>query len=207
MKTSPLTIITCLVVVCVTMAATSKSVKRLTVQRIAELIAPAEGAAPDAYNIEISDIGALRVSGLKPGAATKGAIEKMREHRFPSEFSPPQASSGNGTAVTPTSPTAFETIDVGWTVGLTIRPEGKLVAVSGAADYVTLESLPGGYGALAGSIYSTDGDLLTHNKIDLPRIRTTTTHFHVFAVPGEPYTITLYRGTKAEKHTFTVKAL
>jgi hypothetical protein len=46
--------------------------------------------------------------------------------------------------------------------------------------------------------------VLTPNKLDQPKFQTTTTRFHIFAVPGESYEVTLYRGSKEEKHSITV---
>ena len=48
------------------------------------------------------------------------------------------------------------------------------------------------------------GGLLTPNKLDQPKLQTTTTRFNLFAVPGESYEVTFYRGDKSEKHTVTV---
>jgi hypothetical protein len=68
-----------------------------------------------------------------------------------------------------------------------------------------VQSIKGGYGALAGPIVADDGVVITPNKLELPRSQTTTTRFHLFAVPGETYEITLYRGTKPETHTVKVE--
>jgi len=53
---------------------------------------------------------------------------------------------------------------------------------------------------------SEQGEVITPNKLEQPKSLTTTTRFHLFAVPGETYDVTLYRGGKAEKHTVTVTA-
>ena len=65
--------------------------------------------------------------------------------------------------------------------------------------------MPGGYGAIAGPIYTEQGDVITPNKLDQPKLQTTTTRFNIFAMPGESYEVTLYRGAKSEKHIVTVK--
>ena len=44
---------------------------------------------------------------------------------------------------------------------MSARQHGKLLAITGAADYATVELLPGGYGAVAGPIYAEDGTVLT----------------------------------------------
>jgi hypothetical protein len=48
------------------------------------------------------------------------------------------------------------------------------------------------------------GEVLSVNKLDQPKFQTTTTRFHIFAVPGESYDVTFYRGSKKEKHRITV---
>jgi hypothetical protein len=48
--------------------------------------------------------------------------------------------------------------------------------------------------------------LITPNVFHQPRIKTTSTRFFIFAAPGEPYDVTVYRGDKEEKMTVTVTA-
>lgn len=134
-------------------------------------------------------------------------IELIRELRFPSAFESAKADPQNaGNAVTPTTPTEFETINTGWSIKFTARQQGKLLAVTGVADYTEAELLPGGYGQAAQPIYSSDGKLLTPNKLMQPKVQTTTSRFCLLAVPGEPCEVTLFRGQKAEKHTVTITA-
>ena len=64
----------------------------------------------------------------------------------------------------------------------------------------------GGYGEISGPLYAPDGKTSISNKLDQPRIQTTTTRFHLFALPGKSYEVTLYRGDKREKHLVTVRA-
>ena len=64
----------------------------------------------------------------------------------------------------------------------------------------------GGYGPVAGPIYSEQGDLISPNKLQQPRFETLSTRFHLFALPGEPYDVTLQYGGKAKKHKVTVTA-
>ena len=139
-------------------------------------------------------------------AGTPGIIEAIRECRYPSDFDPPQAAPDTGDAITPVTPRAFETTNAGWTIHLTARPAGKLIALSGTAEYVEVQMMNGGYGAVAGPIYNNKGELLSPNVVHQPKSTTTLTRFHIFALPGEPYEVTLFRGEQAEKHLVTISA-
>ena len=201
MNTTIRTAIVCLAVISVAVAATPNTRKRLTAQRIAELTAPTDAPNPKTYKVEISALG----SSTLPAAKPEGEIQSIRELRFPTEFEPPQAAANGAPVITPTTPTAFEQVNTGWTVHLTAKPQGKLITVYGVADYVEAELVPGGYGAIAAPIYTEQGDVITPNKLDQPKLQTTTTRFNIFAMPGESYEVTLYRGAKSEKHIVTVK--
>jgi hypothetical protein len=200
MNLSIRTVLVGLAVLSVAVAATPKQSKRLTVQRVAELTAPADAPVPKAYKVKIAGLG----NAVLPAAKPSGGIRTGREVHFPTEFDPPRAPANGAPVITPTTPTAFETIDTGWSVRLTARPQGQLIAVYGVADYTEAELVPGGYGAIAGPIYTERGDVLTLNKLDEPKLQTTTTRFHIFAVAGEPYEVTFYRGAKRERHVVTV---
>ena len=202
MNTSIRTALVCFAVISIAVAATPNSRKRLTAQRVADLTAPTDAPHPKGYKVEISALGSSRIPAAKP----EGEIQSIREFHFPTEFEPPQASATVAPAIIPTTPTAFEKVNTGWTVYLTTKSHGKLISVYGVANYVTAELVPGGYGAIAGPIYTEQGKLLTSNKLDQPKLQTTTTRFHIFALPGEPYEVTLYRGDKSEKHIVTVSA-
>jgi hypothetical protein len=206
-----------LTIACAAVAANSAARKRLTLQRIAELTGPAEGQPAQQYTIEISGLTlpnpvpgqiAKKISGGDgparihlPAANPTGTVELMREFRYPTEFDPPKAANDGSTIIAPVTPKAFGLVNTGWTISLSARPSGKLVALSGKADYVEAELMNGGYGAVAGSIYGAKGELLTPNVVHQPKVKTTSTSFHIFALPGEPYDVTLYRGDKAEQHT------
>ncbi len=208
MNTTTRTAIACIAVACAAVAATPKAQKRLTPRQLFELTAPSGKAAhPKIYKVEISDLGSASLPAAKP----EGEIQSIREFRFPTEFEPPEAAANGAPVITPLTPTAFETVNTGWTIRLTAKPAGrigkpagKLVALYGVADFVAAELVRGGYGAIAGPIYTEQGEVITLNKLDQPKFQTTTTRFHIFALPGEPYAITLYRGAKAEKHIVTV---
>ena len=215
MKTTIRITIACFAVASIAIAATTKT-SRLTPHRIAELTAPSEAANPKAYKVEVSglqrpsptptgEIGPISVT--LPADKPQAVLECIRELRFPVEFNPPEpAAKDSKFPIIPTTPAAFETINTGWTIRLSARPQGRLIAVYAVADYVEAQLVPGGYGALTGPIYSEKGELLTPNNLDQPRLQTTTTRFHIFALPGEPYEVILYRGAKAEKHTVTITA-
>lgn len=209
--------IACLAIVSLTTAATPKR-PRLTPQLVAELTAPSN-AKPKAYVVRMSGIDSpiplqkgarpearpVAESVILPVDKPEGVIQAIREVRFPTEFEPPKVVAANANPIiTPTIPTSFELVTAGWTIRLSARPEGKLVAVYGVAEYVDVELVEGGYGAIAGPIYTPKGELITPNVLKQPKVQTTTARFHIFALPGEPYDVTLYRGAKAEKHAVTV---
>ena len=178
------------------------------------MTAPSDAPKPKAYKVEVAGLqrpfrtptgenGPISVTF--PADKPQAVLECIREFRFPIEFNPPEpADKDSKFPIIPTTPAAFETVNTGWTIRLSAKPQGKLIAVYAVADYVEAELLPGGYGAITGPIYSEHGDILTPNKLDQPKFQTTTTRFHIFALPGEPYEVTLYRGAKAEKHRVTV---
>lgn len=184
-------------------AAASKPQPRLTPARIVELTTPASRPAPNSYQVKMSDLG----EGAIPSNGTKVTLEKIREFRFPTEFTPPQASLRTDVPVVPTTPDVFETIHTGWTITLTAKPQGKLVELCGVAEYVEVELINGGYEPLSGPIHTEDGQLITPNKLEQPLAQTTTTRFHLFAVPGESYEIELYRGKVKEMRTITVSEI
>lgn len=187
----------------VAMAATPSLRPRLTARRVAELTDVIEGEPAKAYKVEISDLGSCTVgANQKPVEFTRG-----RELIFPTEFDPPQAAANGAPVVTPTTPTAFGSVNSGWTVRLTAKPHGRLVAVYGVAEYVEAEFVNGGYGEVAGPIHTAQGRVITPNKLQQPKLETTTTRFNVFALPGESYEVTFYRGARAEKHTVAVSTL
>jgi hypothetical protein len=82
-----------------------------------------------------------------------------------SDFDPPQAAPDTGDAITPVTPRAFETTNAGGTIHFTARPAGKLIAMSGRAEYVEVQMMNGGYGAVAGPIYNNQGELLSPNVV------------------------------------------
>jgi hypothetical protein len=201
-----------LIVATATVAAVSNPTKRLTPQRVAEVNALGNAASPDHVAVSISGFPKVKVAT----DGHKAVVEMIREYRYPTEFEPPVASlpavpakvKGEEGAfpVTPTTPRAFETLNTGWTITLTTKARGGLIDIYGVADFVEVDLVTGGYGALSGPILSEDGVVITPNKLEQPRSHTTTTRFHLFAVPGESYDVTLYHGNKAETHKVTVTA-
>jgi hypothetical protein len=206
-----------LTVASIAIAAATKS-PPLTPRRIAELTSPDDAGPPKAYKIEIfglrrpfppsfQDSGPTTV--ILPVEKPQAVLECVREFRFPSTFTPPKAVAGRDPAFEPTWPQEFETVNTGWTIRLSAKQHSKVVALAGVADYVEAE-MPaigtGGYGTLGAPIYSEAGQLLSPNVVNQPKVETTTTRFQIFALPGETYDVTLFRGTKAEKHRVTVTA-
>ena len=215
MNTTIRTAIICFAVASIAIAATTKP-NRLTLSRIAELTAPSDAPKAKTYKVEVTGLQRpsptpssenAPISVTFPANKPQAVLECVREFHFPIEFSPPEATGLTKKSefpITPTTPVAFETVNTGWTIRLSAKPHGKLIAVYGVADYTEAEIIPGGYGAIAGPIYTEQGDVITTNKLDQPKFQTTSTRFHIFALPGEAYEVTLYRGAKAEKHTVTV---
>ena len=150
--------------------------------------------------IEVSGLGEVELSAAK----AEGDITLPQQAIFPTEYQPLRAAQrGSPLAIEPSTPTNFEKVNTGWTIRLNAKPLGKLVAVSGVADYVEAVAVPAGYGAVAGPVYSGE-TVVTPNVMKMAKVQTTTTRFQVFAVPGEGYEVTLYHGDKAEKHQVTV---
>ena len=181
-------------------AATSRPSGRLSLQHALQLVAPATAPMGQNCRIEVSGLGEVELSAAKP----EGDITLTQQAIFPTKYQPLRAARpGNPLAIEPSAPTNFEKINTGWTIRLNAKPLGKLVAVSGVADYAEATAVPGGYGAVAGPVY--DGEtMVTPNVMKMSKVQTTTTRFQVFAVPGESYEVTLYHGDKAEKHQVSV---
>ena len=228
MNTKARTTILCLAIAGAALAAKSSIPKRITPQRIAELTAPADAPKAKTYTVEIFGLegpgpgtGGVDknfrpapkpvLSKIDPARVTlaaenpEGGFEMTREVAFPSEFEPPHAAPG-GEMLSPAAPKAFDRVKAGWTFHLSAKPAGKYVALSGTADCVEVELLNGGYGELARPIYSEKGAFISPNVFHQPKIKSTSTRFYIFAVPGEPYQVTLYRGDKEEKVTVQVIA-
>ena len=197
-------IIFCLFAAAATAAATSKPSLHLTPQRVLELTAPTNAPAFKSYRVTISDLGQITL----PSTTPEGQIALFQEAVFPTDFDPPQPIRAGGfLAVTPIVLTKFDKLETGWTVRLKVKPQGKLLSVSGVADCVEANLVPAGYGAVAGPIYVDQSDtVLTKNIMNMAKVQTTTTRFQIFAVPGEAYDVTLYRGAKAEIHHVRISA-
>jgi hypothetical protein len=205
-----------LTLVCValtfTATAAERDTGRLTPRRIAELTSRSDAPKANAFRVQITGLHCGRqkpcraMTTTMPFQKPQAVLECIREFRFPTAFDLPQAAPrGSNDSIVPMTPTSFETVNTGWTIRLSARREGKLIALYGVAEYVEFEGfLRGGYGPIAQPIYSESGDLITPNKIDQPKFQTTTTRFHLFAVPGEPYEVKLHRGKTAEKTVVTV---
>ena len=118
-------IIGCGVVAATSVATTVAPQSRLTVQRVLQLTASGGPVTPQNYRVEISALGKALLPANKPA----GEITLRQEATFPTEFLPPQPTrSGGPLAITPSTPTNFETVHTGWTVRLSAQPLGKLVA-------------------------------------------------------------------------------
>ena len=199
----------------IAIAAAPKSLP-LTPKRIAELTAPGDAPRPKAYKVEVSGLlspsptasgGSGPISVLLPRDKPEAVLECIRELRFPSAFTPPRAVVGREPAFEPTWPAEFDKVNTGWTIRFSAKQHGKVIALAGVADYIRAD-MPkigtGAYGSLGAPIRAESGELLSPNVAHQPKVQTTTTRFQIFAVPGETYEVTLYRGAKPEKHRITV---
>ena len=216
MKTATIRItIVSLAAASITMAATAKP-EPLTPKRIAELTRPSEAAAPKVYKIEVSGLqrpspnashDSAPISVTFPADRPQAVLECIRELRFPSAFTPPKTIANRDPAFEPTRPADFDVVNTGWTIRFSAKQHGRVVAIAGVADYVEAD-MPeigtGAYGPLGAPIRAESGELLSPNVVHQPKVQTTTTRFQIFAVPGETYEVTLYRGAKPEKHRITV---
>ena len=197
-------ILLCLFAAAATAAASYTPSLHLTLKRVQELTAPTSIPAVKNYRVEISDLGQTVLPSTKP----EGQITLLHEAVFPTDFSPPQpVHAAESLAVVPSIPTKFEPLDTGWTVRLKVKPLGKLFSLSAVADYVEANLVPAGYGAVAGPIYADQSEtMLSRNMMNMARVQTTTTRFQIFALPGEAYNVTFYRGAKAEVHRVRIAA-
>ncbi len=140
---------------------------------------------------------------------SRAEMENVREFRYPSSFKAPRASADRTSPaiVIPTTPTDFGMINAGWTIHLHAERLGSLIVLDGSAEFVKVDLVNGGYGALAGPIYDRKGNVLTPNKVQQPISFSTTSRFHLTAVPGEPYQVSFYKGSAVEKHTIKLSLL
>jgi hypothetical protein len=124
------------------------------------------------------------------------------------QFDPPEVSlTETPSLVAPLRPRAFETVNTGWTIRLKAWPVGNLIALYGVADHIEFRGFDeAGYGPLSGPIHDQKDRLLSPNVLQQPVFETTTTRFHIFAVPGETYEVVLHPGRKTTKHRVTVAA-
>jgi len=179
--------------------------KLLSPERVSKLTAPTKATSGEQIWVELSSFGKVY---LAPRPDPQAVLENIREFRYPSEFEPPKviddADHRHPDAIVPTTPTRFETINVGWTINLHATRQGSVVILTGVAEFISIELVNGDYGALAGPIYSKRGEFLTSNKLQQPLQQTTTSRFHLSAVPGKTYEVLLYRGKKVEKHSIKV---
>lgn len=196
---SPTLFLAAVAIAATSLGALQRYVPRLTTMRIHQVANLPVPVAERGYVVSVGGIGEAWLSA----ETLEGKIENGKDVRFPTEFDPPHAEPGHP-AVTPLTPTAFNSQFTGWTIRFKAKPHGSMIGIFGAAEYTSSHQVPGGYGAVAGPMYDEAGALLTWNKLELPRLQTTTTHFHIFALPGEAYAVTLYRGKTPETHAVTV---
>ena len=92
--------------------------------------------------------------------------------------------------LTPTTPTQFKTVNVGWTVDdITAIPKGGFYLVYGRFIEISFDGFIDDPGFQ--QITGTDGQVLTDNRSESPTFTTRETPFAVCAVPGETYRLPL----------------
>jgi hypothetical protein len=126
------------------------------------------------------------------------SVETTKELIYPTKFDLPRTTSrgseGSGRAfpITPTTPTAFESRELGDRLSLTARSRGPFVEISGAliTETFTLSSRGAGE-ALSPITDSKRRFLFTENKVTLPQIKRIETLIHVVGLPATAHTIHL----------------
>ena len=117
----------------------------------------------------------------------KISVELVRELRYVSEFDPARAGSG-GFPVTPATPAAFKTRDLGIVATLTAKEFGSLILVEGEISVTQLQGFSRTGGALGAPILDEKGRTLTENLIQLPKFAVFTTPVYVAIEPGKSST-------------------
>ncbi len=113
-------------------------------------------------------------------------LESTRKLEYPSEFDP-AARTVLG-PVTPATPTAFKTRDLGIVATLTAKEFGSLILVEGEISVTQLQGFSRMGGALGVPIVDEKGHTLTENRIQLPKFAVFTTPVYVAIEPGKSST-------------------
>lgn len=113
-------------------------------------------------------------------------LESTRKLEYPSEFDP-AARTVLG-PVTPATPAAFKTRDLGIVATLTAKEFGSLILVEGEISVTQLQGFSRTGGALGAPILDEKGRTLTENLIQMPKFAVFTTPVYVAIEPGKSST-------------------
>lgn len=129
------------------------------------------------------------------GAANKTvSVESTKDFNFPTGYNPPKKFQQDGkTLVQPMTPSSFENARPGWKFTYTSFEDNGVVTIVGQASYTDAKIVKGVYGENSGPIYSDASKkvMLTNNTGNSASTLTSTTHFQIFAKPGQKYTVKL----------------
>lgn len=119
----------------------------------------------------------------KPGQ--RALIEIIREFRYPVAFEIPRA--GKGNALTPATPTVFETTNTGLSIDVTPNADGAFIVLTGEATQTTFDGFHQNAGEAFRPITSADGTIISPNAVQSPTFTTRRTPFLIAALPGHTY--------------------
>lgn len=119
-------------------------------------------------------------------------IQQIREFRFPSKWELPNESvnAERQKYIVPVTPLEFEQVNAGWTIECKGEEiEGGLIRLTGVATYVEPELKQAVHGERSAPIYASEPKkiLLTENKGESAIVRSSATHFQVFAALSKEY--------------------
>ncbi len=136
----------------------------------------------------------LEAHGTKsaPAVETKignmATVELIREFRYPTAFDFPQPSqsSGGPIALTPTTPTEFETQNTGLMIEFTPELRGPVVVLKGVVRERIFEGFTQSAGEVFRPIVTKDGAVITPNRVHAPMFTTRETPIYAALRPGKP---------------------
>lgn len=122
------------------------------------------------------------------------SVESTKDFNFPTQYNPPKKfQQDDKTLVQPMTPSGFENARPGWKFTYTSFMDNGVVTIVGTASYTDAKIGKGVYGENSGPIYSDASKkvMLTNNTGNSASTLTSTTHFQVFAKPGQKYVVKL----------------
>jgi len=149
---------------------------------------------------------ALPVASTQPNREV--TLRATREFRYPSKWDLPQESTNSEGAkiILPVKALEFERVEAGWIIECsTEKIEGGLIRVTGVATFTEPELRQAVHGEQSRPIYA-QGDrkvLLTENKGESAVVRSSSTRFQVFALPGKQYEFNVAKLDKTIPLTLT----